>query len=174
MHTLHIFWVTFFNLCRLRLRPQDLPKSSFLLNITLAIYTVENTLVSLSQMSLRGSMILSLVETGLLVFWTSSLLYITGYTQRVNQTLAALAGANSLLGLFSLPIVYWLIQARAFHHNTDFQVLLLFGLLLWNLVVYAHVLRHALTVSFFVGSILTVITYSLTLHVLEVLFPLTI
>ena len=73
------------------------------------------------------------------------LLYLLNKAARINQTLAAMAGAGSLLGLVAFPLV--LMQGP---ENADGAVpvalsLVWVALLVWNLVVSAHILRHALS-----------------------------
>ena len=103
-----------------------------------------------------------MLDTSLLILLTHSLLYIVHYSARVNKTLTALAGTNSILGILSIPLLFWLKQLNLQPGEVALPELLLLGLIVWNIVVYAHILRHALEVPFFVGVVLTVITNLLT------------
>jgi hypothetical protein len=102
-----------------------------------------------------------------LILLTNSLLYIVHYSVRINQTLTALAGTNSVLGILSIPLLFWLEQLQLQPSDIALPKWLLIGLGMWNIVVYAHILRHALEVPFIVGVGLTVITYLLTLDLLN-------
>jgi len=104
------------------------------------------------------------------VVLTSSLLYFTKYSARIIQTLTALAGTNSLLGILIIPVLFWLEQIGLNEGDTSLPVLLLLGLIVWNLAVSAHILRHALAVPFFIGFFLTVVMYFLTVSILSQLF----
>lgn len=173
MHSLQILWWTFFDICRLRVRPQDLPASSVLLNLTLFFYALTSAVSSLlQQFSLKQAILSGIVDAGLLVGLTYTLLYFARYLPRVTQTLTALAGTNGVLGILSLPLIFWLEQNRAYHSDITLPVLLLLSLFVWNFIVYAHILRHALTVHFFIGLLLTTVTYSITVKILTQLFPL--
>jgi hypothetical protein len=168
MHSLQILSLAFFDICRLRLRPQDLPASSVLLSLTLLLYLVVTGILSLMQFPVKEAMLLSLVEIGLLVVLTSSLLYITHYAARMTQTITALAGTNSLLGIFAFPLVLWI---DFYNGDVTLPVLLLLGLIVWNLVIHAHILRHALGVSFFIGFNLTLVIQFLTFSIINQVVP---
>lgn len=170
MHSLKILLSAFFDICRLRLKPQDLPASSVLLSLTLLFYIVINGAFSLIQYPVKEAMLLTTMELGLLVALTSSLLYIVHYTARITQTLTALIGTNCVLGVFGLPLGFWIEFSNS---DVSLPVLLFFGLIVWNLLVYAHILRHALAVSIFMGFILTITIHTMLFSIINQLVPLT-
>jgi len=165
---MHILYLTFFNICCLRLGPQDLPASSILLWISLFTYTIVSGLLSILEFPLIESVLISTSETFLVVVLTSSLLYATHHLTRLTQTLTALAGTNALLGIFSLLPLYWLENIQSY---LTLPALLLLGLKIWNIIVYTHILRHALSSSFWVGLMVTIITFSLIISILYRIFP---
>jgi hypothetical protein len=171
MHTLQTLWTTFFKLCCLRLKPQDLPASSVFLSLTLLFYAITSSALSLEQLSVTATILSGLVETSLLVVLTVSLLYFTHYPARIIQTLTALAGTNILLGILSILPTLWLHQAKINHNDIGIPLLLLLGLMIWSWVIYAHILRHALAVSFFTGFVITIVIFLFIISVLEQLFP---
>lgn len=168
MHILYIFYSTFFDICCLRLGPQNLPISSVLLWLTLLSSTLISSLLLLFELSLFEAVLISIVETFLVATLTSSLLYVTHYLARFTQTLTALAGTNALLGMFSLLPAYWINEVP----NSALPLLFLLGLKIWNITIYAHILRHALGVSFLTGLILTIINSLLIISVLYQIFPM--
>ena len=169
MHALLTLWSAFFDLCRLRITPQDLPHSKFLLKVTLVFYILISAAISLIHRSLPEALLSSLLDTGLLVLLISSLLYFARYSARINQTLTAFAGANCVLGILLFIPIYWL----QFYQNDagGFAILFLFCLMVWNFVISAHILRHALEIPFFIGVLLTGIISVLTFSVLSQLVP---
>jgi len=170
MHSLQILLLAFFDICRLRLGPQDLPASSVLLGLSLLIYLVVTGTLSLIQFPTKDAILLSIVEICLLVVLMSSLLYITHYAARITQTITALAATNSILGMFTLPLVLWI---EYYGGDVSLPVLIILGLIVWNFIIHAHILRHALTVSLFMGSILTLIIQFLNFSILNQLFTFT-
>ncbi|RKZ76090.1 MAG: hypothetical protein DRQ57_05215 [Gammaproteobacteria bacterium] len=169
MHPLHTIWLSFFNLCRLRSGPQDLPTSSIFLALTLLFYTTISGVLSLMQFSVKDAILLTIGDTGLLVILTSSLLYTAHYPTRITQTLIAVAGTGCVFGILSLPWVFWI---EFYEGDVSLPVLLLISIIVWNFVVYTHILHHALEIHFFLASILTVIIYLLTFSVLSQFVPL--
>lgn len=173
MHAFLVLWSTFFDICRLRLGPEQLPKSVTLLKVVLLIYIATSTVASLAQFSFQDALLIGIIETSLLVSIIASLLYFTHHLPRLVQTLTALAGTGSLLSILSLPVIFWLYQVELNHGNPSFPLLLIIGLVFWNLLVYAHILSRAVSVPFWVGFMLTVIISYLSLDILSLLFPLT-
>jgi len=171
MHAFFVLWSTFFDICRLRLGPEQLPKSAILLKVVLLVYVLISTVASLSQFSFQEAVLIGIVETSLLVSLIGSLLYFTHHLGRLTQTLTALAGTGSLLSILSLPVIFWLYQVELNHGDPSFPILLIIGLVLWNLLVYAHIISRALSVPFWAGFMLTVIVSYLSADILSQLFP---
>jgi hypothetical protein len=119
------------------------------------------------QVSVKEALLAVIVDTVLLVGLTSSLLYFTNYWGRITQTLTALAGTSSLLGIFTFPVLLMFVQLESSGNNADFLLLLLLGLTIWNFIVYAHILSQTLVVPISVGFMLTFIMYLLSLSVLN-------
>lgn len=160
-----------FDICLLRAAPQDLPASSLLLALSLGCYALISVLVSLGSYGLAGAVQLALLDLGLLAVFVLSLLYLQDKTARINQTLAALAGTGSLLGVFALPLVWWLQPDQ---QPGQVPVLLTFFwmlLLVWNLLVMAHIMRHALSSTFPVGLGVSLLYVLVSMQVIAALFP---
>lgn len=140
------FWL---DLCLLRVPPQDLPASRWLMGFTLACYLLLSVLVASLTHGLAVGIQVALLDLALLAAFVAILLYLTGRPQRIVQTLSALAGSGFILGIPSLLLTL----AADSSVGPDNETLSMFWLLLllWNLVVTAHILRHALSASFALG-----------------------
>jgi len=161
----------FINICRLRQGPQDLPTSLPLLQFTLLLYTLSSIALSLIEIPLKGAVLSSLLDVGLLVGIIGSLLYSTNYGARLPQTLTALAGTGFFFGLISHPLFYWLRQADAQNLSIDLPLFLLLVVVTWNLAVYAHVIRNALEISFPMAIVVTAIASFLATSIITAFFP---
>jgi hypothetical protein len=170
MQSLLTIWSLFFDLCRLRLKPQDLPYSHAFLSMTLLVYVIISITLSLIHISIFEAILSTIIEIALLIILISSLLYLAHYPTRIIQTLTALLGASCVLGILSFPVMYWFEFYRDF--EITIPILLLLGLGVWNFTVYAHVLRHALAVPFFVGFLFTFIIFTLNFSVLNIIISL--
>ena len=60
---IHILFRAFFNICLLRIGPQDLPKSSELLAICLGAYTLVNFALALYAAPMLDAVLASAIET---------------------------------------------------------------------------------------------------------------
>ena len=162
---------SWFDICLLRAQPQDLPASRFLLGLSLACYALVSLLVSVRSSGLAGALQVAVVDLGLLTAFVLCLLYLQNKTARINQTLSALAGCGSLLGIFALPLVL-LVQPDQSPDQIP-ALLRLFWLLLfvWNLLVMAHIMRHALSSSFATGLAFSVLYMLVTMQVIATVFP---
>ena len=160
-----------FDICLWRAAPQDLPASGILLSLSLGCYALVAMLVSLGSYGLAGAIQLALLDLGLLAVFVASLLYLQGKTARINQTLSALAGTGSLLGVLALPLVWWVQPGQQPEQVPVLMTLLWLLLLVWNLLVMAHIIRHALSSSLPVGLGVSLLYVLVSMQVVAALFP---
>lgn len=159
----------YFDICRLRLRPQDLPASGVLMLATLGSYWLCSFLVSLLLLPAGQAFITTVVNLILLILITEALLRLAGFRARVGQTLTALTGSGLVLNLLALPVVFWSMAARSRGVPSGGASLLHIMLLIWSLMVSAHIFRHALSTRFAGGLLIAlaglVLTWAVTLWV---------
>lgn len=129
----------FARLLVLRANPQDLPAEPRLLALALVAHVVADVIVLLDSVTWPQALFAALLDTVLLVALAHTALLLRGLGARAIQTLTALAGAGAVLSL-----LHWLLAAATGQLSP-----LLLGLpfLAWFVIVYAHILRHALSVS---------------------------
>ena len=160
------FWL---GLCLLRTAPQDGPASAFMLGITLACYVSVSLLVLAGSYGIQTGVALAFAELVLLAVFVALLLYLTGKLARFNQTLSAMTGAGTLLGLLALPLAL-LAEPSAVNGGQPLALAWLI-LLLWNLIVSAHIMRHALSTNLVVGFAVSLVYMLLTTQLVLLLFP---
>ena len=162
---------TWLDLCLLRRGPQDLPGSGFFLGLSLVCYAVVSLLVATPSFGVADAALLAMIDTGMLAVFVVLLLYLQGKTERIYQVLSALAGSGSLMGLFALPLVLLVAPDQP----ADQVPVLLGGfwllLLIWNLFVMAHIMRHALSSSFAIGLGVAVLYALVSMQIVASLFP---
>jgi hypothetical protein len=161
----------FVQICLLRSGPQDLPTSGILLAITLTAYTVMSILLSKVYLSAPSALVSGVLDTALLVALTVILLYVQRRNARVVQTVTALAGTGAIITFVALPISGWLYGADQAAGEGGFAVLLWLILTGWSLAVIGHIFRHALSVPYFVGLVLAMAFYWISISVFRALFP---
>jgi hypothetical protein len=142
-----------------------------MLGFAVTCYAIISVLVlSMSYGMLAGSQV-ALVELLLLTAFIFVLLYLTGKTGRLIQTLSAMTGTGSLLGVFALPLVFFSAPVKA---DTPLPALLSVAwllLLLWNLLVSAHIMRHALSSSFSIGAGVSLLYMLISMQFIATVFP---
>lgn len=161
----------FIQICLLRRGPQDLPTSVILLAIALTAHTVMAVLFFAVYESVTRALLSGLLDTALLVVLTGTLLYAQRKQARLVQTLTALGGTGAIITLVSLPVSGWYHAASTQVAPAGFAVLLLLILVAWSLAVAGHIFRHALSAPYFVGLVLAVVFYWISISTFRALLP---
>jgi hypothetical protein len=100
------------------------------------------------------------------------MLYLSDKTARIVQTLSALSGAGTLLGLLALPLVL-LSGPASTEASLPFALTLVWLLLsFWNLVVSAHIIRHALSTSLAIGVAMALLYVLISMQFAAIIIPL--
>lgn len=158
MSLLSVLFRVFLDICLLRRGPQDIPAAPALLGLTLALYTSGSLIIARSRLDWIPAAQSAVVETLLMCGVTYLLLRVTGLPARWVQTATAVAGTNFVLAIIALPLLVWLMYARA--HNLDGTVpaLLFLVLIVWHIAILSHIFRHALSQGYGIG-VLTALGY---------------
>ena len=162
----------FVRICLLRMGPQDLPSSMTLLVLVLFAHTVVGVAVATVNLRFNLALAAGVVDTALLCGLTTALLMLYTLRERIVQTLTALAGAGTVIGFLAYPVNLWLHDAHQASRESPALALLLFVVVGWSFAVSAHVLRHALSAPFYLGLLVSVAFYWISVNVLGSLFPL--
>lgn len=159
--------MVFINLCRLRVGPQDLPYSRFLMTLCVGCYALVGLGVSLLDQTLGLALLSTVVDTGLLLALAWLGLWVRNNTTRARQTITALTGTGILFGLIGWPLIAWLQQID---ENTPTSLsLLLLALIIWNITVIGNILRHALELPMWLGTGVALLYVYTSLRVMAVL-----
>jgi hypothetical protein len=149
----------FIDIALRRKGPQDLPASALLLLLVVAIYCALTLVFGRLLPRPEGSFVLrTAVELALSLGWIWALLAIFGRAARFLQTATAMFGAAALL---TPPVLGLLAMALKLGQTSPLAVPVLFallGVLVWYVLITAHILRSALELKLFVAIILT-LTY---------------
>lgn len=93
-----------------------------------------------------------------------------GYAARIVQTLVALLGTDIIITLLATPVV--LAKNNASELSGYFEIILLL-LIIWSLVIMAHILRHALSVTFLLAGLFAFGYFILSIKLVNFLLPAT-
>lgn len=161
----------FFKISLLKANPQDVPPSSFLMMLSIAVYGLLSLIISTIELPIAKAIFSALIDTGLLFALASVSLWIIGASERKAQTVTALAGTGSIVQIIAMPIMLWLSQIGEADASLLFLprwALLL--LVIWNITIIAHILRHALSLAFPIAIGIAVLYVYFTIRVASILF----
>lgn len=146
----------FANICFFKQGPEDTPSSIHLLAMLLLVNFVIELFLGLSIYSLGVSSFLAFLSMASLFIFTWGLLIFFKFKTRRIQTLTAFIGVNLFTNIFYFFPITVLWQMNILVNNSFGLVNLV--LLTWILSIYAHILKRAVNITFFLGFALA-ITY---------------
>jgi len=149
---------SFFDICLFNKAPQDIPASTSLFSVCILSYISSSIILTLSFQDAGDAGISGLADVFLVIFITYILLQIRKHPERWVQTCTAMLGVGTLFALMALPF-YLALAYEGLDGNNNFLLsIAIISLLLWNISVMAHILRHALN-TLFAGGILISLLY---------------
>jgi hypothetical protein len=144
----------FVSLSMLQVGPQHLPASSFLLVLSAAAYVITGTAGSAYYYTWALAAQTTLADAVILIIWANAALAMRGHTKRATQTMIALMGIGAFFHVVALAMAALGLPTAVF-----------LLLLVWNALVFAHILRHALEIPLMFGLGLTAFYIFVTLAV---------
>lgn len=162
---IQIYW----NICRLRQGPQDLPAAQSLFVASLLLYLLISTIIGGFELAPERALFSSVVEVVLMLGMIRMMLWARDLWPRFQQTATALLGSGALLGFIAVPLMWWQAQyekpLEAFAPS-----LLVFALFVWSVAVTGHILRHALNIPFYAGVVLSLLYTYVSITILRAIF----
>ncbi len=141
----------------LRLGPDALPRSGFLVALTfLAMSAVSFLGLALSGGYQPWSVGFFGLSLGLSLGTYTVALRMRGFADRLLQTFAALFGASVIIGVIEIP----LLATGSLGDESQARVLLLLLLIAWSILVDGHILSRALEVPLIGGTLLALSVFA--------------
>lgn len=148
----------FIQICLFRAGPADLPMSRWLFKLAILGYLLVGTAVShVDNAALLVNLVASLADTVLMMLTCWLLLWYRGLGARYLQTVTAMAGAGSVMGIVGLPLLWLFRQVEPHGQLTSLVLLLVMVVVFWSLLVTAHIFRQALEIRPGMAAIVTVL-----------------
>ena len=158
---LRLFW----DISLFRKGPQDVPDSQILFLLCLATDVAISTVVGALDGDFVGAVLQAMAASGLLLGFVTLILYLSSHLQRFRKTATAVLGCDALITLGALPV-------SLLSEAISGLGLLILGILLWNLLVFAHILKHALGIGYVLAVALALIFTITSLDLMARLFSL--
>lgn len=161
----------FLDICLLKKGPEDLPKSSVLLFLCLFMYTLIDVLLTVQSRPFEYALMVSLVDVGFLLLVTSLILKQHQKLDRWHQTMTALFGTGVILGIFIFPLVFGGVQNQYEAWVQQIIVFLFLIMVIWNVAVLAHIVRHAISTSMGISIMIAILYIWMSSLLITMLFP---
>jgi len=166
---IELFW----EICLLRKAPQDIPYSRELFFLLLlAGFLVNNVYLTLSlpEPDIGSVLLVVCIHTVFFLGSLSVLMLVMGYRVRIIQTLSSLLGTDVIISLLAMPV---LLAISYVPQLAGYFGLILLLLIIWSLVIMAHILRHALSVNFLLAGLFVIGYFMLSIKLVDSLLPAT-
>ena len=162
----------FVRLCLLRSTPQQLPASSSLLWLSLFANLLAGVLlVAGAGADLFLALLEGLADSLLLLLMLWLALRWQRHGGRFLQSGTAFLGASTLLALVAVPLLAFTGAQGGSQPLGELAGILLLALIIWNMVVFGHILRHSFDVSLSLGIAFAVLYTLFSYQVMSLLFP---
>ena len=136
--------------------PQELPSSLFLLQILTLSSLLISLVINVAAMPFSSAVILALLALCLVYCFTAFVLQSFNLSARLKQTLIAIFGTDLVFAGPAIVLSYWSTPLETSDQPPDLVVVLWIIVFMWNLIVTAHIIRHALGKSFAVGLFVSI------------------
>ena len=147
----------FGKMCLLRYRPQDIPASRELLALSIVLYFLLDLLLANLDENITHALPAAMVDTLFLLVFVLLLMLLCRKVNRWTQTVTALAGTGIVFGLLLMPAVIALPVPDAMPAMQQILPIVLYLVLIWYVVVLAHIFRHAMSSSLALGVFVSII-----------------
>ncbi len=163
----------FLDLCRLRATPQQLPASRALLLLVAGLSLLAGVLLlQVARVDATTAVLESGVDLGLMLGVLFVSLGALRRGSRFLQTATALLGSGALFALLAIPLQAMLPVDTAAADSSGLSGVLLVALVIWNMLVYGHILRHAFDVQLGFAVGLAVLYSLFSFLAMTQLFPM--
>lgn len=153
----------FIDICLFKSGPADIPASHWLFKLSLIIYFIIGVIVSRVDSNWEISLFTSLIDLVVMIAFTAILLKSRGMLNRYQQTVTAMAGAGSCLGIVAIPVLVLFNSVSEQVQTSSLVMLLVIALMLWSLMITAHIFRQALEIKAGTAVMITIIYTILSL-----------
>lgn len=155
----------------LKAGPQHLPYSITLLAGAAVLYVLSGIMVLSSSMGTEYALGNMLLDVAVLFAFSYLCLRLLHYPKRFVQMVSALAGIGVVYHLLAWPLFMQIYNMQPEQQGGTIFALLMLLLLSWQVLVYAHVFRHAMEMSFGRALALSFGYLFLSIAAAEFIFP---
>ncbi len=155
----------------LKAGPQQLPYSLSLLATLTLLYLASGVLVLATSMSAGQAAANMVLDSAVLFAFSYFCLTLLKYKARFVQMVSALAGIGIVYHLLAWPLFVQIHNLQPQEQGAKIAALLMLLLVSWQVLVFAHVFRHAMQMSMMRALALSFGYLFLSMAAAEVILP---
>jgi hypothetical protein len=155
----------------LKAAPQDLPYSISLLAMMTFLYLASGVMVLGAAMDISQAAANMMLDAVVLYTFSYICLALPGLKARFVQTVTALTGIGIVYHILAWPLFVQIHGMQPDQQGVKISALLMLLLVSWQLLVFAHVFRHAMQLSMARALALSFGYLFLSMAAAEILFP---
>lgn len=155
----------------LKTAPEDLPGSLGLMNRIILLYLVSGLLVQSGMVEPSMAISRMILSLAITMFFTYVVLSSLKFKARFIQTISALVGIGIVFNLLAWPLLRQLSADTSPEPLAGIISLFVLLLMSWELLVTAHIYRHALNVKMGQGIILSLGLFFISITLSQLIFP---
>ena len=155
----------------LKAGPQQLPYSVSLFAILTLLYLASGVLVLTTSMSISQAAANMVLDVAVLYAFSYFCLSLLNYKARFVQMVSALTGIGIAYHLLAWPLFVQIHNMQSQEQGTTIPALLMLMLISWQVLVFAHVFRHAMQMSMMRALALSFGYLFLTMAAAEAILP---
>lgn len=154
----------------LKAKPQDIAyRPTGLMSIVL--FYVFSGIIVLGSTTESDVAIFSIVlDAAVLAIFSSACIYLLQYKARLVQTLAALFGTGIIFHLLAWPVIVQLNVSDLSDSSKSTLSLVFLMLLSWQILVYAHIYRSALSINMTKAVLLAIAYWLMSMTLSQLIF----
>ena len=154
----------YYRMTLLRAKPQDGPCSQVLQLALLILCFLISVLTALALYELWPSIAHSILDLAFLYLFTIVLL--SSAKERIKQTFCAFLGTGFIISIVNAVAFNGLIKNKNVDSISSFDMSVFFLIFAWTILVYGHIVRHAIDVKLATG-VGVVLGYTLVTMILR-------
>ncbi|MGD2052996.1 MAG: hypothetical protein PVG45_02730 [Gammaproteobacteria bacterium] len=155
----------------LRAGPQDVPYSTSLLAAVTFLYLAGGIVVLTTALATSQAVANMMLDIAVLFAFSYFCLSLLGFRARFVQTVTALAGVGIVYHLLAWPLFIQIHGMQPEQQGVKIAGLLMLLLISWQVLVFAHVFRHAMQLSMARALALSFGYLFLSMAAAEIIFP---
>ena len=155
----------------LKSKPQDIKYNLNQLSLVVLLYLFSGVLVLSNSIEIDTAVYSMVLDAAVLASFTAGCLMLLQLKARLVQTFVALFGTGVIYHGLAWPMIEALSKSDLTDDNKATLSLMFLMLLSWQILVNAHIYKHALSVDMTKAVLLSVACWLMSMTLSQIIFP---